>query len=168
MWYEPQKHLRPKNHFYGFRTGVWFPWLCGCHGFSPDCCFQMTSTLIAVSIWLQHSLLFLCFFYIYIYIYIYCWDISPWWPLLELLVWYPGFISSHCHSCEDCTAATDFIYAYPISKWAVLLILGWEGTKAYDVTIQRYCKSHKKIKVSKCIFCGVSVKKFVWNFKGHR
>ena len=40
-------------------------------------------------------------------------------------------------------------------------------TKAYDVTIQRYRKSHVKYKTVKCIFCGVWVQNFVWNFKGH-
>ena len=39
-------------------------------------------------------------------------------------------------------------------------------TKAYDVTIQRYRNSHAKIEDKKCIFCGVWVYYFVWNFKG--
>ena len=39
-------------------------------------------------------------------------------------------------------------------------------TKANDVTIQRYRNSHAKIEDRKCIFCGVWVQNFVWNFKG--
>ena len=39
-------------------------------------------------------------------------------------------------------------------------------SKAYDITIQRYHKSHTKIKLVKYIFCSVWVQNFVWNFNG--
>ena len=41
---------------------------------------------------------------------------SPWWPLLEILSWYPVMKSSLCNSFED-RAPVDFIYGCPIFKW---------------------------------------------------
>ena len=35
--------------------------------------------------------------------------VSPWWPLLGPISWYPIFRSSHCNSTED-RAPVDFIY----------------------------------------------------------
>ena len=41
---------------------------------------------------------------------------SPWWPLLGLLSWYPIFASSDCNSFED-QAIIDFIYSCLILVW---------------------------------------------------
>ena len=49
-------------------------------------------------------------------------------------------------------------------------LIGFPGarlTTAFDVRIQSYRNFTQKLKAVKCIFCGVWVQNFVWNFKGH-